>query len=123
MREIKFRAWDKEQKKFISPIIHDGKAYHNIEDFVDNVPWINHDSQQFTGLHDKHGKEIWEGDLVIAQIYDDDLEIPLVVKWEYSGFIIDYQDSESDFHYLETFPGSLEVIGNFCEHHELLEAK
>jgi len=47
MREIKFRAWDKKNKK----IMH-------------NTPHDISDVMQFTGLKDKKGKEIYEGDVI-----------------------------------------------------------
>jgi len=70
MREIKFRVWNREEKKMVavSSISFkdgimwfaapkgEGKNIHEI--VIDGV------LMQFTGLHDKNGKEIWEGDVV-----------------------------------------------------------
>ena len=56
MREIKFRAWDKEQKKIT--VIFDI--------FSGAIPNITkHDLMQYTGLKDKNGKEIYEGDIIL----------------------------------------------------------
>ena len=64
MREIKFRAWDKKLKVMLIPfaiefdskrITFDGLDYHQLCDF---------ELIQFTGLKDKNGKEIYEGDIL-----------------------------------------------------------
>ena len=68
MREIKFRAWDKKIQQFIDAkeiVINDGKVFRNWEDYEDYIPddgtielvW-------FTGLVDKAGKDIFEGDII-----------------------------------------------------------
>ena len=62
-REIKFRAWDKTEKRMKQPesLCHlDGELSKNIHSSL--IPL------QFTGLYDKNGKEIYEGDVISTHI-------------------------------------------------------
>lgn len=71
---------------------------------------------QYTGLHDKNGKEIYEGDIVTEGEY-----IGQVVFDEYYlGFFINFVDSEQEPLY--DVP-NLEIIGNIYENKELLKEK
>ena len=78
---------------------------------------------QCTGLRDKNGTLIWEGDILKCELYDDcgydtGKYFNTVVKWR-----------EASFEYLEWIPinstiigdHNIEVIGNVFEHPELLE--
>ena len=61
MRDIKFRAWSKEKKEMIYFGIFDtDEGYHiQAQTMLEELPLM-----QYTGLHDKNGKEIYEGDIV-----------------------------------------------------------
>ncbi len=68
MREIKFRAWDKKNNKFLSPcnvhISGNNELYWSVgfkESLMDSEQF---DVVWFTGLKDNNGKEIYEGDIV-----------------------------------------------------------
>jgi len=68
MREIKFRAWDTAQKKMLSNddiYVFDGKPCHKHE--YDHIGVCGDILMQYTGLKDKNGVEIYEGDVVESQ--------------------------------------------------------
>lgn len=156
MREIKFRAWDKEQNKmfrvdkarwilFGSPeelqgiSVVDGQNYYH--------SGRGHELMQYTGLKDKNGVEIYQGDLVRvtadvegygATSYGGMVEVttemcgyslkPVSPTLEEIDTHTLYHDSgelmvwdSSSFWHVDE-PTNLEVIGNIYEHGHLLEA-
>jgi uncharacterized phage protein (TIGR01671 family) len=68
MREIKFRAWDESDKEkgpyMLGPYDLTDAIFNNKE--IRKLPLM-----QFTGLHDKNGKEIYEGDIVKPVKFND----------------------------------------------------
>jgi hypothetical protein len=124
MREIKFRAWDKTFQCFMSLI---GVSISDLN----NSEWI---TEQYTGLKDKNGREIYEGDIVhIPQIDTDSVSAfgPFfgVIKFTMSNFGLMLNrpwagnDSISIFSPYDDRLSVCEVIGNIHENQELLEAK
>ena len=118
MREIKFRAWDKESKEFsFFDLINKDTFYFGdcIAGSFNNKQFI---LQQYTGLKDKNGKEIYEKDIV--EYLEDYIQEDLikksigVVKYNGSSFKIDSMESLEEW--LE-----VEIIGNIYENPELLE--
>lgn len=133
MREIKFRAWDKEMemiiypKKYYAPQYKDGHIaeYYNPEENEFHIVYDEDDKfvlMQFTGLLDKNGKEIYEGDIVMAntpyctkdpkEIVWDDKRAGFFMKADFVAY------DPKNLHKLSGF--KMEVIGNIYENPELL---
>lgn len=129
MREIKFRAWSKLLNKMLS---HEdlNKALKNltkIEYIAGIFLPLNSDNEimQYTGLNDKNGNEIYEGDILKGTTKGNSDEILAItyVKWDRGQFDL-FTEMTSDswedalFNYMQFF--DVEVIGNIYENPELL---
>ena len=88
--------------------------YNNWHEFIEVVPKT---VCQFTGLTDKNGVKIFEGDVV--DILTENEEIG-VVKYEDGGFLVSADGFCVDFH--SNINGTdLEVIGNIFDNPELMK--
>jgi len=121
MREIKFRAWDKACKHMINdfnPICH---GEMNIFDFSFLARWREGIiPMQYTGLKDKNGKEIYEEDVVIFLIPEDEQsKLKCQVMWNDCGFYLLRPDNNRVM-FISNYADVLKVIGNIYENPELL---
>ena len=141
MRELKFRAWDNLEKTYLN---EEDIAIDNLSNIFiferydknDSDLWYTrllpdldnkrHVIEQYTGLKDKNGTEIYEGDIV--QYYPRHNGVPYRVYWadESAKFLIGRkgvigQELYSIMYNLDTGRIALEVIGNIHENPELLE--
>ena len=132
-REIKFRAWDKKEKKMVSnPITWNEDCEGCVEDKGINdgfVDWGNWELMQYTGLKDSKGKEIYEGDIVTYNITGWDEEINEeynnqfkgIVEYYYDKFVIKFSESKlSKISHELGMARESKVIGNIYENPDLI---
>ena len=121
-REIKFRVYISKYKILDTPDIINFNTqevkydsdYYSLDDI---------ELMQYTGIKDKNGVEIYEGDIVLIRIDKTNILHKTVVKFKHGAFIADIIDN-NDYIYLFHFgfnEDDFEVIGNIYENKNLLE--
>ena len=136
-REIKFRAWDADSKKYWNI-----ENWHVEDEYIDLIEPNNSNAdpnvkrvwkresdvviEQCTGLKDVNGEDIYAGDIVHGYDQEPDRDdgyiggsVTDVVNFKYGAFWI----GDSCNKVMVMTPPIVEVIGNVHENHELLEEK
>ena len=129
MREIKFRAWLKEDKKmenvktmdFTDKTIRCLKKNEFINAYLlRRVSFDDVELLQYTGLKDKNGKEIYEGDILFFR----DENMKYVVVWQDAAFIIksiEIRKYSEKMYWIDDVEICCEIVANIYENKNLLE--
>ena len=127
MREIKFRGLDREGKWFIGSHLKTGTGMHYIvpQNVIGSLPQYSVRAEtvgQYTGLNDKNGVEIYEGDILT---FEDD-KFVWSVEYDLCCFVAnggEYNQKEELIEFYDWKEESLDVviIGNIYENPHLLE--
>lgn len=129
----KFRAWDSVKKKFVEHFfITDNSLICNMEKPTSgyNSPIPVEKSElilmQSTGLHDKNGKEIFEGDILAIETDEGILNVNIFLDSKHALFMFEskkYNEEDLLAELVEDYTYPFEIIGNIYENPELLEVE
>ena len=139
MNNLKFRAWEKHEKKYNHKVLV-GNLDINDDNYTSCLifkgkEWVHFDEhseivlEQYTGLKDKHGKEIYVGDIIDINQTVNGYNL-FVITFENGLINVRYAHDMSQYEYdilelldwdqLSLIETENEVMGNIHENKELL---
>ena len=123
MREIEFRGQQINTKKWVYGYLYRNKGLYVICEnirYAEEEPILLDTIGQYTGLKDKNGKKIYEGDIV--KVFISGKWWIAKIIYEHSGFTIDVTNNkELEFGRRGIIERFTEVIGNIYDNPELLK--
>lgn len=131
-REIKFRAYSSHNHKMY-PVSNiewdlDGRIWVIADDGKNGIELMDEEAHlmEYTGLHDKNGREIYEGDIIVTHPKMK-YEIPTGGVVQYGDYqpMFGYKTEDGDYYSIwsSNVYRTYEVIGNIFEDPELMEAQ
>lgn len=129
---FRFRVWDEEEKKWADGLLNDGQGWLGFEWFWDGdgidsrgntIGESRFTIEQCTGIRDKNGRLIYEGDILDGT--EDGFDNKLVVRWNktFGGFTLENTRPRGISLNTLFAVTMMKILGNIHEHPELLEVK
>ena len=125
MREIKFRAWHKEEKiigeVLCIDILHKEIFFSNEDvDCYEHTDFKDIELMQYTGLKDKNNKEVYEGDIVKLRANHGIGVIKYYDEW--GAFVVEYIKPRSlTVLGMNYYKEDIEILGNIYKNPELIK--
>lgn len=124
MKTIKFRGYNKKNSQWLYGFYLQNRGEHFVcpDEFATGKSWENYEVDptsvgQFTGLFDKNGREIYEGDIIRHSPKSD---IYYIIEWHDCGLIAK-QIGSSSYAGITYWINITEVIGNIYDNPEILK--
>lgn len=125
MRAIKYRGYNRKNKKWLYGFYLQNRGQHFVcpDEFATGKTWEDYEIDpetlgQFTGMKDKHGVEIYEGDVIsYVKGYKRDKNGDWVDDKE--TFVVEFDNGVFSNHSLFSVSESVEIIGNIHDNPEL----